>query len=223
VKQRLGEIGEELKTVLSGGTLDALLPPILFAILNGIWGLEIAVIVALGLALILAAARLFRGEAWQYALGGVLMVALAAGLALLTRRAASFYIPAMVTTGLLVLLSLISLIAGKPLAAWASHLTRGWPLAWFWREDVKPAYREVTLAWMAFFTLQLVLQLRLYLRGDAAALAWANILLGWPVTVVVLVLSYLYGVWRLRKLEGPGVDEFKDEKDPPWDGQTRGF
>lgn len=48
-------------------------------------------------------------------------------------------------------------------------------------------------------------------------------LLGWPVTIVVLVLSYVYGIWRLRKLRGPGVDEFITGKQPPYRGQTRGF
>jgi len=63
----------------------------------------------------------------------------------------------------------------------------------------------------------------LFRRGDAAQLAWANTLLGWPVTILVLVISYIYGIWRLRKLGGPGVEEFTEGADPPWKGQTRGF
>jgi hypothetical protein len=39
----------------------------------------------------------------------------------------------------------------------------------------------------------------------------------------VLAVSYVYGIWRLRKLGGPGVEEFESGKEPPWDGQTRGF
>jgi hypothetical protein len=47
--------------------------------------------------------------------------------------------------------------------------------------------------------------------------------LGWPAIIVVLSISYIYGIWRLNNLGGPGVDEFKDNKEPPWDGQKKGF
>ena len=48
-------------------------------------------------------------------------------------------------------------------------------------------------------------------------------MLGWPVTIAVLVLSYVYGIWRLHQLGGPGVHEFREGKASPWEGQTRGF
>ena len=217
------EILEELKTVGSGKTLDALLPPLVFVIANGFLGLDAAVIISIGLALILGVIRLIRRQTWYYALGGLLGVVLASGLAYLTRSAAGYFIPAILSSALLLLLALASLIAGKPLAAWASHLTRGWPLQWFWRKDIKPAYREVTWFWAAFFAMRLTVQINLYQSGDAAALAWTNTLLGWPVTIVVLVITYIYGIWRLRHLGGPGVEEYRTKKEPPWQGQVRGF
>lgn len=217
------EIGEELKSVLSGRTVDALLPPLVFVLVNAILSLEVAVIAALGLALSLAVLRIFRKQSWYYALGGFLGVGLAAGLALLTQNASSYFLPAIIGSAVLSLGALVSIFIGKPLAAWLSHLTRGWPLDWFWRWDVKPAYVEVTWMWALLIAIRLVIQILLYQRGDATTLGWANFVLGWPVTIGVLVLSYLYGIWRLRKLGGPGVHEFRDGKAPPWEGQTRGF
>lgn len=220
---KLKEIWEELKSVLSGKTIDALLPPIIFVIVDAIFGLDVAVIAALGLAVLLGGYRLIRGQTWGYALGGLLGVGLAAGLALLTRNAASYFIPAMISSGLFMLAAVISNLLGKPLAALASHLTRGWPLEWFWREDVRPAYRDATWMWAAFFGLRLALQIILFQVGEGGSLTWANTLLGWPVTIIILVVSYVYGIWRLRQLGGPGVDEFEAGKEPPWEGQTRGF
>ncbi len=217
------EILEELKMVVSGKTFDALLPPLVFVIINGIFGLDSAVIVALGFSLLLGVNRLLRKHNWQYALAGLLGVGLASGLAYLTRSASGYFIPALFSSALLLVLALASLFLGKPLAAWASHLTRGWPLQWFWREDVKPAYREVTLFWSALILMRLAIQVILFQSGDPTRLAWANTLLGWPVIIIVLVLSYIYGVWRLRKLGGPGVDEYQAGKEPPWQGQSRGF
>ncbi len=214
---------EELKAVLSGKTFDALLPPLVFVLIDGFFRLEIAVIVSLGLAVIFSVVRVLRKQTWQYALGGLLIIGFASGLAYLTRSAASFFIPAIITSALLLFLALASLLIGKPMAAWVSHLTRGWPLEWFWRGDIKPAYREVTRFWALFFFLRLAVQVILFLQGEAVRLAWANTLLGWPVTILVLILSYLYGIWRLRHLGGPGVQEYIENKTPPWEGQTRGF
>jgi hypothetical protein len=217
------EIWEELKSVLSGKTFDAILPPIIYALADAIFGLTTAVIAAVGVALLLGVVRLLRKQAWQYAFGGLLAVGFAAGLALLTQNAANYFIPGLISSAVLLALAIGSLIIGKPLAAWASHLTRGWPLDWFWRADVKPAYREVTWMWLLFIAGRFVIQLSLFQQGQTGQLAWANTLLGWPVTIVVLVVSYIYGIWRLRKLGGPGVEEFQAGKEPPWKGQTRGF
>jgi hypothetical protein len=220
---KLREIGEELKSVLSGRTIDALLPPLVFVLANAVFSLEVAVLAALALALFLAVLRVFRKQSWYYALGGLLGVGLAAGLALLTQNASSYFLPAIIGSALLSLVALVSIFIGKPLAAWLSHLTRGWPLEWFWRWDVKPAYQEVTWMWALLIAVRLVIQILLYQRGDATTLGWANFVLGWPVTIAVLVLSYVYGIWRLIRLGGPGVHEFREGKDPPWEGQTRGF
>ena len=217
------EIWEELKSVLSGKTFDAILPPIIYAIVDAIFGLPVAVIAAVGVALLLGVVRLLRKQAWQYAFGGLIAVGIAAGLALLTQNAANYFIPGLISSGVLLVLAMLSLVVGKPLAAWASHLTRGWPLDWFLRTDVKPAYREVTWMWLLFIAGRFVIQLSLFQQGQTGQLAWANTLLGWPVTIVVLVVSYIYGIWRLRKLGGPGVEEYQAGKEPPWKGQTRGF
>lgn len=217
------EILEELRSVLAGRTFDALLPPIIYVIANAIFGLIPGAIIAISGALLIFLLRLFKKQDWKYTLGGLLAVFLAAGLAYFTQNAASYFLPGLISGALLLLLALISLLIGKPLAAWLSHLTRGWPVHWFWRSDVKPAYTEVTLFWLLFIAARFVIQLYLYLKGDVTTLGWANTLLGWPVTIIVLVLSYIYGIWRLRQLKGPGVDEFIENKLPPYRGQTRGF
>jgi hypothetical protein len=50
-----------------------------------------------------------------------------------------------------------------------------------------------------------------------------NFITGWLGTVTLLVLSYLYGTWRLQRLRGPSVQEFSQGAQPPWAGQRRGF
>ncbi|RCW54889.1 DUF3159 domain-containing protein [Halanaerobium sp. ST460_2HS_T2] len=217
------EILEELRSVFLNKTFDALLPPLVYAVSNSIFGLLPAVILAVTTALFNFTRRLIKKENWKYSLGGLVGVIFASSLAYLSNNASSYFIPALTSSSLFLLTALITLLVGKPLAAWASHLSRGWPLAWFWRDDVKPAYREVTIFWAIYFGLRLTIQLNLFFSEAVLNLAWVNIILGWPAISVVLIISYIYGVWRLNNLGGPGVDEFKKEKEPPWDGQKRGF
>lgn len=220
---RRTEILEELKSVVSGKTLDALIPPLIFVVTNSFLELRPAIALAMGTALLLSLIRLIRRQPLKYALGGLGGVTLASAFALFAGRAENYFIPKILGSAFMVLLSLVSLIAGKPLAAWTSHLSRAWPVDWYWRRDVLPAYREVTWLWTGLFVMRLAIQILLYLRGSAAQLAWANLLLGTPVTLGVLVVSYLYGQKRLHQLGGPGVREFTEGASPPWEGQTRGF
>lgn len=217
------ELYGEFRSVVSGQTVDALLPPLIYAFLNSTYGLDRAILASLGLALALGLMRIARGQTWYYALGGLIAVGLASALAYLNQNAASYFLPGMVGNGLLFVLTVVSLAVGKPLIAWLSHVTRGWPLEWFWREDVQPAYGEVTRVWAGMFFVRLVVQMVLYAQGDVMGLAWTNVLLGWPVTIAVLVFTYVYGIRRLRRLGGPGVDEFRAGKEPPWRGQIKGF
>lgn len=220
---KLIEIKDEIKTVLSGSTLDAILPPLLFVIINNILGITTAIISALAFSLILGIKRILNKETWKYAFGGFAVVSLAAGLALITKNASNYFIGAAAGSGVFFILAIVSLIMDKPMAAYASHLSRGWPLDWFWRKDIKPAYREVTFFWAVFFLVRLVTQIILIKKANPNQLVWANTLLGWPVTLLILISSYIYGTWRLKNLGGPGVDEFIEGKEPPWKGQKKGF
>jgi len=217
------DVLEELNSIFLNKTFDALLPPLIYAVSNSVFGLQTAVILAVTTALINFSRRIIKKENWKYSLAGLIGVIFASSFAYLSNNASNYFIPALTSSTLFLLASVITVLVGKPLAAWASHLSRGWPLEWFWRQDVKPAYREVTILWAVYFALRLTIQLRLFFSEAVLNLAWINILLGWPAIIVVLTISYIYGIWRLNDLGGPGVDEFKEGKEPPWDGQKKGF
>jgi len=221
----LREILEELRLVLAGRSnfLDSILPPILFVLLNAVWGLEIAAWIALGLAVGFAIYRLLKRQSLLFALGGAAGVALATLIASLLGRAEGFYLPSIVSGAATTLLCLFSALVGRPIVALTSFIARRWPLDWYWHPRVRPAYAEVTWVWAIFFGLRLLLQLNLFQGNSATLLGLVQIVLGWPATIVLLICSYLYGTWRLRKLGGPSVEEFKSGTEPPWESQLRGF
>lgn len=223
---KLQELKEELLLVFSGRgsrLLDSLLPLLAFIALNLITNLNIALWAALSTAGFLLLYRLIRGQSLAYSIGGFAAVLLAALLAWLSRSEASFYLPGFISGAVTAGICLLSALINRPLAAWSSYITRRWPLEWYWQPQVLPAYREVTYVWAAAFFGRLAVQYWLYRQGALAALGAAQIILGWPFIILVLVSSYLYGLRRLQKLGGPSVQEFKNNAPPPWSGQRRGF
>jgi hypothetical protein len=219
------EILEELRMVLAGrsGLIDSLLPPVLFVILNALWTWQVAAGAALALAVAIGLYRLFKRQSLLYALGGVGAVALAVLIAQVLGRAEGFFLPTIVTGAITALLCLVSVVVGRPLVAFTSYIARRWPVSWYWHPKVRPAYSEVTWMWGIFFGLRLLIQINLFQGQAASLLGIVQLLTGWPATIILLIISYLYGTWRLRNLGGPSVEEFKAGAEPPWEGQRRGF
>lgn len=223
---RIKELQDELKTVFAGRGVkifDVVVPLLIFLAINPFFGLNIALGASIGIAVIFFLVRIFKKENLYYALGGLLAVLLAAGFALLSDSDVGFFIPGLISGAVTVLLCLLSILIKRPLAAFSSHLTRRWPLSWYWHPRVRPAYSEVTLFWGVGFAARLGLEYWLYLKGAANSLGLIRTLMGWPYIILILIISYLYGMWRLGKLAGPGVEEFVAGKAEPWIGQQRGF
>jgi len=222
---RFRELVDEFRLVMGGKKpwIDALLPSLVFLILNATAGVWPAIAGASGLAILLVIFRLVRRRPVRYALGGLGGALLAAGIAIGLSRGEGYFVPGMVSGAGTSLACLVTVIIRRPLAAWTSAITRRWPLAWYWHPRVRPAYSEVTLLWFVSFAARLPVQVILFQRGATLALSTANLILGWPSLVLLLAGSYLFGLWRLRKLEGPSVEEYRRNTPPPWTGQQRGF
>jgi hypothetical protein len=191
--------------------------------LNSFLGFQAAVGGALTLAILIAVLRLSRKQSLLYSLAGIGSVGLAIALAWFLGRSEGYFLPGIVNGGITVALALVSLLIRKPIVAWTSFIARRWPLDWYWHPQVRPAYSEVTIAWTLFFAARLVWQVILFQGKNTDQLAFVNFLLGWPALIILLVFSYLYGTWRLRNLNGPSVEEFRNKVAPPWEGQKRGF
>lgn len=223
MKKILKEIYEEFVIVFKGKTLDTLIPPLIFILCLNIFDLNIAIFVSLSLSIMIWLYRIFKKENQKYAIIGIIALGIASFFSLLNRNPSTYFIPDILGSALSLIAAIISLIFKKPLAAYASHFTRGWPLPWFWRDDVRPAYTEVTILWLLYFLLRTTVETILYLNSAVEEFVWFNTIIGFPLLIGVLTISYVYGIWRLRKLNGPGVDEFINQKEPPYKGQTRGF
>ena len=223
---RIKELQEEFLTVFSGSgsrLLDSILPLLIFLIGNPIFGVEISLWSALGVAGAFTLYRIFKRQSVVYSLAGFGGVVLAAVFVRLSGSEAGFYLPGFITNAITIIACVVSVIFNRPLVAWTSMITRRWPRGWYWHQRVLPAYNEVTIFWAVAFAAQLGVKYWFYQREALNALGISEILFGWPFTVILLIITYLYGLWRLKNLNGPSVEEFKSSAKPPWEGQKRGF
>lgn len=222
---KLRELVEEFQAVTAGrgGLVAATLPSIVFFVVNALFGFTYAIYGSIGSALLLGALRLAKGEPLTYALGGLGGAVVAIVAVGVLGRADAYFLPGFVTGLLTAAVCGLSVLLGRPWVALTSHLVRRWPLGWYWHPKVRPAYNEVTAAWAIFFALKLAIQTVLFSVAGTNTLAVANVIMGWPATIVLLAASYVYGSWRLGRLQGPSVEEYKAGDEPPWTGQRRGF
>jgi hypothetical protein len=224
--QKTRELFDEFKNVVLGknNLVDVILPTLVFLVLDALGGFNAALWGSLVVAAGFTIFRVWKKQSPVYALVGLVLAAFATLTAFLAQTPQVAFLPGILTNALTVLAAVASNLAGRPLVAFTSHLTRGWALNWYWHPRVRPAYSEVTWLWALFFAAKLAVQMDVYLAGGSASrLAWINLWLGWPALVVLLVVSYVYGLWRLQRLQGPGLEEFVAGAPPPWKSQVRGF
>lgn len=219
------EVAEEFRSVVlgQGRILDAVLPSLVFLAVRALAEDRTAMLAALLAGASILLYRILRRQPSLTAVVGLLGSVAAFLVARSYQRAELFFLPDAITNLGLGAACLVSAAIGRPLVAWTSHLVRRWPRGWYWHPQVLPAYRETTLAWAVFFLLQAAVQWSLVIRQDVALTAASSLLNGWPATAVLLVLTYLYGTWRLSRLAGPSVAEYQGGSPPPWSSQRRGF
>lgn len=224
-RNKLEELSQEFRSVVIGESnlADTLIPTLVFLVVNGVLGFDYAMWTSLIMAVVITVARVRRRQPLQYAFGGMGSVLFAIVLSRLVGRAEGYFLPAIANGGLVFIVTLASVLVRRPLVAWTSYFARRWPLEWYWHPKVRPAYSEVTLFWAVVFGLRLWLQISLFQAQAPEAFAALTVLGGWPTTIVLLILSYLYGTWRLSHLGGPSVEELQSGAPPPWKGQRRGF
>jgi hypothetical protein len=219
------ELLDEFRALLAGRNsfLDALLPPVIFLMLNSFVSFQVAMWGALALSVIFAVFRLRKKQSLLYALGGVVSVLFAMAVVWFFGKSETYFLPGLVGGGLTLFFTALSVIIRRPMMAWTSYLARRWPLDWYWHPQVRPAYSEVTFVWALFFAAKFFLQFSLFQDANTDMLAVSVLLAGWPATTLLLILTYLYGTWRLAHLGGPSVDEFLAGLPAPWKSQQRGF
>lgn len=204
----LPPITEQISEQLGGvrGLIESGVPVGVFVITNVLWedGLYGAIIAAVASAVIIAVVRAVRRQPIRHAINGLFGIALGAWLAWNSGDANEFYLPG-VLYGFGYAVVLMGSVAVKhPLIGWGWSIIAGKGKA-DWRDDKRlvSLFGRLTMLWGIVFLAKNVLRLWMYLDGGmATALGIVTLLLGYPVTALLLLITFT-AVRRSRVARSP--------------------
>ncbi|WP_153505928.1 DUF3159 domain-containing protein [Cumulibacter manganitolerans] len=188
------------------GFLDAGLPSLCFIVANAIGGLTPAIWAGgvAGAAVFLL--RVLRKEKIQQAVSGLFALALCIFIARQTGESRDFFAFGILRSGAFALVLLGSLVLRRPLIGYAwsffSPVER-------WRDDPRllRVFNWLTAIWAGGFALRFVLEGVFYLADSTTALGAMRIALGYPLTFVMLLVTYLIAskaTGQERRIRLPG-------------------
>ena len=173
------------------GLIYSTLPVVTFVAVSSVSGLPTAIASALGVAALVLLWRLVRRESTQPALSGFLGVAICALIAYLVGQSKGYFLLGIWMSLLWAVVFGVSVLIRRPIVgyiwSWASGRDRSW-------RDVPRAvyaFDIASLGWVLVFAARFVVQRHLYDANQTGWLGVARIGMGWPLTAVAAVLTYL--------------------------------
>lgn len=177
------------------GFVYSTVPVVVFVAANAVLPLAATVGVSVAVAIALTGFRLWRGERFSSAIGGLLGLAAAVGIVLWTGSAKDFFVIGIWAALAGFVVAFASLLVRRPLTGVIWNTVHGGKHAW--RED-KVALRTHDIATAAaalVFGARFVVKEWLYLTDSTTWLAVAKVAMGTPLTV----LAALVVVWSFRR------------------------
>jgi hypothetical protein len=175
------------------GLAESSIPAALFVAVYTLGGedTKVAAIVAVAVAVVLTALRLLRGQTPQFALSGLIGIALAGFIVSRTGKAEDFFLPGLLFNLGYAGLYLVSIIVRWPLIGVIVALLSQQDSSWRKDPDKMRAYDRASWLWVGLFSLRLAVQLPLYLASALVALGTTRVVMGVPLFVLGLWLTWL--------------------------------
>lgn len=147
--------------------------------------------VAVAISAVLAAIRLWRRQSIQFAISGLVGVAIGAFVASRTGDASNFFLPGILINSVSLVAYLTSIVVGRPLLGLILSQLTGEGPSWHRDPVHRRLYTRASWIWVGVFAFRLSIQVPLYVTDAVAPLAVARVVTGVPVFALALWLSYL--------------------------------
>ncbi|MCV7428014.1 DUF3159 domain-containing protein [Mycobacterium montefiorense] len=199
---------ERLLSQLGGvsGVIYSSLPVVIFVAVSSLSGLLPAIGAALGVAALVLVWRLIRRDSIQPAFSGFAGVAVCALIAYIVGESKGYFLLGIWISLLWAVVFAVSVVIRRPLVgyawSWATGRDRGW------RNVARAVYAfdVASLCWVLVFGARFGVQLLLYDAGQTGWLAAARIGMGWPLTAVAALVTYVTIRAAQRAIAGAADD-----------------
>ena len=174
------------------GMVEAALPFIAFTIT---WvarrDLYLALGAALAAAVVMGLVRLIQRQSLKFVLQAVIPTAIAALVASRTGRAEDIFLPGILYNGGLAVVSVLTIVVGKPLVGFLIGAAINDPTGWMADRGLVRLSTRLTAVLTVPYLVRFVVQLPLFLAGNIIWLAVAKVALGWPLLLGALFVMGL--------------------------------
>ncbi|WP_024441568.1 DUF3159 domain-containing protein [Mycobacterium sp. UM_WGJ] len=183
------------------GVIYSSLPIVVFVPTSNLFGLRAAVLAALGVAAAVLVWRLIRKQSSQPAISGFFGVAVCTLIAYLMGDSKGYFLLGIWTSLVWAVVFAASILIRRPAVGYIWSWASGQPQTWRELRSAIYAYDLATLTWALVFGSRFVVQRLLYNADQTGWLGVARIAMGWPLTAVAAVVTYLAVKYVQRALD----------------------
>jgi Protein of unknown function (DUF3159) len=185
--------GQALLAQMGGfsGLIYSSLPVLAFVPVNTYFGLIPAISAALGVATVILVWRLVRRESLQPAISGYFGVGISALVAWWLGEAKGFFLVGIWQSLVYAAVFGLSVLLRRPLVGYLWGWLSGHGSEWRGVRRAVNAFDLATIVWALVFGARFVVQHSLYDADKTGWLGVARISMGWPLTAVAALVTYL--------------------------------
>ena len=173
------------------GLIYSSLPVVVFVPVSTLFGLTAAVAAALGVAAAVLVWRLARRESAQPAISGFIGVGICALIAYLMGESKGYFLLGIWSSLVWATVFTISVLIRRPVVGYAWGWVNGHDRGWRRVRRAVLAFDIATMVWVLVFGSRFVVQHHLYDADQTGWLGVARIAMGWPLTAVAALVTYL--------------------------------
>lgn len=173
------------------GLIYSSLPVLVFVPVSSFFGLTWAIGAALGVATLILVWRLIRRETLQPAVSGFFAVGVSAGIAYLVGESKGYFLLGIWSSLVYAGVFALSVVIRRPIVGYAWGWVNGRDRDWRGVRRALTAFDIATCVWAVVFGARFLVQNRLYDEDQTGLLGVARIAMGWPLTAIAALVTYV--------------------------------
>ena len=173
------------------GLIYSSLPVVVFVPVSTAFGLMPAISAALGVAALILVWRLIRRESIQPAISGFFGVGISALIAYVVGESKGYFLLGIWMSLLWAVVFALSILIRRPAVGYIWGWVNSHDRDWRGVRRAVVAFDLATFVWVLVFASRFVVQQHLYDANQTGWLGVARIAMGWPLTAVAALVTYL--------------------------------